>query len=1458
MLIRMTIFAVLTAGLVMGPELGKSAEGEVRVDATLDGIAVYPLEEQTWRSKVMSYPGRIKQAPRHWSGPDFFTFEYGAPLDFEVRDLVREYGYVQRGKYRVEDGRMVFTTGKRGFAFGFGGIAGESTRPSNRFGVCWGRNQKDRLRVRMVLEQDRPTRWVFALTKRMRKEFTIPGTGRREFEADTFFVRNLSPRVPIRGCVFTCLTPGVTVRIKSIFIAPSSANVYFRKHFQLKDKPVLAHATFQTFPVYDLYINGMKVDRGTRLYPSGPQKTIDLKPYLRQGENVIAFRNEFLSWFPYFRTDWRFEGVAINRDGDITRILGDNTWRCSLEAGNNWMQPGYNDAEWQSPKLKPYTNGMDRVRTPVSKGLNPRHMGMLDISLINRPYPVFDCRENPVFRARLPINVHDRYSVRLLVFKGGTNDLVETATGEEPELGQDFITWRVSLKTRTVGPYRLMWQMVDKGGKIIERRREEMVVVGPIVQDRVKLANFEEELAKRLELMRKIDCAKKPDNPADFLDHAGMYNAPIVNKGRIIHTGKLNYRETGGGCFDYFAYRIDLFRERGKPHIIEVIIPDDKERYIYSGVMEMHPIRYGNNSGRRANIASTGSCLTGGRFPLTRGTRKIRYLYYPSSATAAVMVMSGRKDSRAAACAINIYRVKGGLPALSVPQTDRLFGTHNERLSVLCRTLACDNPIENDFQVRRSGHRDAWLDWYRMFERKIRLLRFQGRNFTIEGLFMYTKTDYPSPRNSWGCSNQEFDPAYLGFKMYSRNNIRCMIGLEYMCNPAMVVADVDTVSDRRMWEGAPVMQKVDRYGRQLASMKHAGVNFLHPTVEKYFMDILQEMRDRYGDNAAIRGLFLVVGNWYLPGFGMCGFHDLKPIEIGYGDYTVARFERETHIHLGLDPKDPKRFGKRFDLLTGKYRQQWIEWRMRKVRGFIERMSLRLRTGTHPWQLKIYPTYKHQLLDTLQEFYDPAANREKCARAMETFLRESAFPLKKYLGDPFVQLVTPLVTIGFKGRLSGERVVNHRAWDLNPGALSAVRRINSFYLNTALDEVDCPAKAAPKWPWKGTTRGVFVARGAEDNYMNGFVNVMARTTPRLVISQWMDCNMETGHGKALRRFALEHYVTPDADFIDLPTSQTRGVIAQVAPRPEGGVFLRLVNNSPYTSSGTINTGTPEALDLVYEHALPARETGVFSARLQPNDIRTFALPGAASAAVRCDFAFAPEVNTRILARAKAVVDNQAVFKSLPRDKAAILATALQAGDGFGAYLMLDDFEIHGRIKLVMRREAARANQKKLLADLAATNAVRIDFAAISEHKDARGNRWLPDQEYLDCGAYGNTGAKFVDRGNIPIANTDLDRVYQTEAYGGKVTYRIPLPNGTYNVMLYVAETYDKIKASGIRLFSVQIQEHLWPQKLDPFDRAGGFATALVLPQNNVQVRNGMLTLEFVGAVGVQGVVIERIK
>lgn len=96
---------------------------------------------------------------------------------------------------------------------------------------------------------------------------------------------------------------------------------------------------------------------------------------------------------------------------------------------------------------------------------------------------------------------------------------------------------------------------------------------------------------------------------------------------------------------------------------------------------------------------------------------------------------------------------------------------------------------------------------------------------------------------------------------------------------------------------------------------------------------------------------------------------------------------------------------------------------------------------------------------------------------------------------------------------------------------------------------------------------------------------------------------------------------------------------------------------------------------------------------------------------------------------------------------------------------------------------------------------------------------------------------------PIGGTEDDALYQTERYGNFI-YKIPLPNGNYNVTLKLAEIYNS--GAGGRVFDVKIQGKEVVSNLDIFAKAGkNKAYDLTFP---VAVTDGTLNIEFKPDVG----------
>jgi hypothetical protein len=128
-------------------------------------------------------------------------------------------------------------------------------------------------------------------------------------------------------------------------------------------------------------------------------------------------------------------------------------------------------------------------------------------------------------------------------------------------------------------------------------------------------------------------------------------------------------------------------------------------------------------------------------------------------------------------------------------------------------------------------------------------------------------------------------------------------------------------------------------------------------------------------------------------------------------------------------------------------------------------------------------------------------------------------------------------------------------------------------------------------------------------------------------------------------------------------------------------------------------------------------------------------------------------------------------------------------------------------------------------------IRINFGAFEPYTDPRGNVWVPDTGIED----GNT----IERGDIPIANTDMAPIYRTEHYS-MTRFTHAVPNGNYTVKLHFAETFDGITDKGQRVFSVKVQDKEL-KDLDIFAEVG-FCKALV-KTFDVSVSNGKLIIIF---------------
>lgn len=135
------------------------------------------------------------------------------------------------------------------------------------------------------------------------------------------------------------------------------------------------------------------------------------------------------------------------------------------------------------------------------------------------------------------------------------------------------------------------------------------------------------------------------------------------------------------------------------------------------------------------------------------------------------------------------------------------------------------------------------------------------------------------------------------------------------------------------------------------------------------------------------------------------------------------------------------------------------------------------------------------------------------------------------------------------------------------------------------------------------------------------------------------------------------------------------------------------------------------------------------------------------------------------------------------------------------------------------------------------AVRVNAGGPS-YVDGNGNTWSADTGY-------NTGGSSTS--TATVTGTSDPTLFKTERYDQPATpellYTFTVPNGSYTVNLYFAETYAATQGAGKRVFDINIQAQSAFTGVDIYTLAGGGNKALVLSRP-ATVSNGKLTVQFI--------------
>jgi len=137
----------------------------------------------------------------------------------------------------------------------------------------------------------------------------------------------------------------------------NTEGAYFRKSFNISEMPETAKVIVSGVSGFRLFVNGHKVDDDIGPWASWDYpKSVDVRPFLKEGKNVFAAWGQFYKGINVSYTS-DYQGFilamrAIDKNGDIFELETDNSWKGHLNEFEDWETLGYNDSNWDYVSIK--------------------------------------------------------------------------------------------------------------------------------------------------------------------------------------------------------------------------------------------------------------------------------------------------------------------------------------------------------------------------------------------------------------------------------------------------------------------------------------------------------------------------------------------------------------------------------------------------------------------------------------------------------------------------------------------------------------------------------------------------------------------------------------------------------------------------------------------------------------------------------------------------------------------------------------------------------------------------------------------------------------------------------------------------------------------------------------------------------------------------------------------------
>lgn len=897
------------------------------------------------------------------------------------------------------------------------------------------------------------------------------------------------------------------------------------------------------------------------------------------------------------------------------------------------------------------------------------------------------------------------------------------------------------------------------------------------------------------DVIAEIDCAKDDKGYVDD------------GQAKLVSSSLGAYREAGDGEAERFSYEVNFPNADGSPVVVEVTWPDDKPR-------SMGLYMFAHSPETRQHRDRLGGGIQGGvEYPCSGELQTVRYIFYPWLDRYLFEARTMIKGMPAAVKSVTVRPVVGRLPKLPIllPEgglEQRYLGHMDEDQSFeILMNWKKDSP-DGEKKKNSVAVIESLLDYF----------DYTGQNAISYPLirYSYVYQDLPGAYDSAGFRTRGWPNLMLD--MFERRGKKLIATCNLQGLPEDLLAPDELSQAYALY---------DRYGAVVKG--RVGVNFnpVHPDGRRRFLRHLQDVLDSYGAHPAFAGIDL----WFLKKITPWSFGSL---DYGYGDFTVDLFEQESGIQLGLKADLPDRFSQRYELLTGKYRTEWLAWRARKTTELVAEIDKRMREVRS--DLSLYLTLggwgREETLDHVDE---DQFDFEKL------FYEDYGISLEQMAALPSVRLAPQRQPTWYrhqKHRRGAESTANELMW--NPEKFAAVRATGKGASCSYLRYFESYGKSLDNDQYKSYFQSADVKPHGR-YFLQELVQSVAATDPQSILIGGQPLGM-SGRDAECREFARAFRALPVGPFADLPGQQDPVVVRFL--KTEQGTWLYAANLSFFPMAGNVSFATAPATLVNLSTGSPvALSDRLLKLSLKPFELCSFKMDTGALPQ-QWTLNESPTVEKWYKDQLRGIRKLLAELDKSDRTDFEPLCERIQSALDQQQYAEAHRLIFCKRIQVLLPR-IVEQNRKGYLHTK--NEMIEIGRYAVNcgsgEFVQVGDTLFFPDRMY-QSGGYGFDGThRTTPRPVAKLYRQDLASIYGSEAYDIEA-YRFTVPNGKYQVRLYLKHGYRPTAQPGTSAMSVDLEGQRVLDGLDIYSAAGGdYNQSLIYDYEDILVEDGVLDVEF---------------